>query len=236
MIENIETVIFDFDGTLDTNGIPWEQKYLITLKTNEFIFDEKLYYRIFKASKKFLINNSNNNSYIYKELVRDQLSLIISNIHLFGYEDKHSYERIIKDVFADLWMEINYCIKNSKEILESLKKKYKLGLVSNYYGNIKEICSDLDLNIYFNAILDSNTLEIQKPHPGIFSIALEELNALPERTIVISDSYEEDIVPSKIVGCNTIWLNKCEIKDISKYDSADYIIRNINMIKEILKK
>ncbi|MFA5403763.1 MAG: HAD family hydrolase [Ignavibacteria bacterium] len=236
MYKDIETIIFDFGGTLDTNGIPWSQKYLITLKINGFVFDDKLYHRIYKASEEFLQNNSNNNFRSYKELMKEQLSFIISSIHLTGYENRHNYERIINEVFADIWMDTVYCIKNSKEILETFKNKYKLGLVSNYYGNIKRICKDMDLDKYFDVILDPNTACIHKPHPGIFSIALKMLNSLPENTFVIGDSYEDDIVPAKIIGCRTILLNRNIILNESKYDSSDYTVKNINKIQSILQK
>lgn len=236
MFENIETVIFDFGGTLDTNGIPLCQMFLEILKAEGFIINDKSYCNIFEESEKYIKCNIDNISFDYKKLLKEQLAFIISKLHLLGYENKYNRERFINEIIFEIWSEIKNNLSNSKEILETLKKRYKLCLVSNFYGNLEEICVFLDFHQYFNVILDSTNTCIQKPHPGIFSIVLKKLNSLPEKTIVVGDSYEEDIVPSKIIGCKTIWLNKSKDVERANYESADYIITDLNVIKDFTKK
>jgi HAD superfamily hydrolase (TIGR01509 family) len=224
-----KTILFDFGGTLDTNGVHWSVMFSDAYKKaglniREEIFS-KAYVRADKELKKIVKENINT----YDDLLIKQTELQLKNIDLKG---KESIAVISENIYGNILKEMKRCVNDSKKILGELKAKYRLGLVSNFYGNLDKMCGSIGISEFFDVMIDSEKEGIEKPHPGIFSIALLKLNANPEDTFVIGDSYERDIVPAKILGCKTIWLKKKSFKENRNTDSADYIVGDI---KDIMK-
>lgn len=65
----------------------------------------------------------------------------------------------------------------------------------------------LGLANYFKVIVTSGELNIKKPDPGIFNIALARLNASAQESVFIGDSLQADMQPAKALGMRTIWVN-----------------------------
>ncbi|MCL5420375.1 MAG: HAD hydrolase-like protein [Candidatus Parvarchaeota archaeon] len=62
-------------------------------------------------------------------------------------------------------------------------------------------------------------------------MALGKMNALPEESIYVGDSYEDDILGAMKTGILPVLIDRCE-----KYSEADCIkIRNLNELIEILE-
>ncbi|HYI75076.1 MAG TPA: HAD family hydrolase, partial [Gaiellaceae bacterium] len=47
-----------------------------------------------------------------------------------------------------------------------------------------------------------------KPDPSIFLVALEQLGASPEETVMVGDSYEDDIEGARALGMRAILLDR----------------------------
>jgi putative hydrolase of the HAD superfamily len=230
-----KTIIFDFGGTLDTNGIHWSRKLKKTFENNGIIIDTDKFNKAFvKSDRHLCINNKIFKD--YKSLLKEQINFIINELSV-GNEQIHTIllNKILSNILNEIWYDVSICILESEKLLSSLKGNYKLGLVSNFYGNLEDICTDLKIKDYFDIIIDSKKVGIAKPHPGIFSLALKKLYANPQTTFVIGDSYERDIIPAKIIGCKTIWLHsKNNVKYIDT-SSADSIISNLKYLNNILQ-
>ncbi len=94
----------------------------------------------------------------------------------------------------------------SREVLAALSGRFRMGVVSNFYGNLENILAEADLTRFFDAIADSSRVGIFKPEPGIFIAALKQLDALPAETIMVGDSLNKDCVPARNLGITAIWL------------------------------
>ncbi len=223
-------IIFDFGGTLDTDGVHWSVMYSQFLERHGLNFTSDNFSKAFIKSDIYLKENSYR-IIDYKTLLDTQINSIINEL---TQEDKHNYKNLAKIVLNDVWNEVINCLVKSKEILFTLVYDYEIGLVSNFYGNLPEICRDINISNYFKVILDSRNVGIEKPHPGIFSLAIKKLNTTPENVWVVGDSYDRDIVPTKILGCNTIWLKNKSWKEAGDSESADFIINNLNELRKIL--
>jgi putative hydrolase of the HAD superfamily len=66
-------------------------------------------------------------------------------------------------------------------------------------------------------------------------LAIDKIKTKPYDTIVVGDSYNNDIVPSKILGCKTIWVKNKTWNDSDDISSADFIINSIKELQEVLK-
>ena len=222
-MEKNKTILFDFGGTLDTNGIHWSVMFVDTYKKNGIDVPEEKYNRAYVSADEDLKKLSKENIGTYYDLISKQAELQIKHL---GIET--DYAGKISEIIKE---EMNRSLSLSVDVLSRLKNKYTLGLVSNFYGNLGAMCRSIGIAEYFSVMIDSESEGIEKPHPGIFSIALKRLNANPDDTYVVGDSYERDIVPAKILGCKTIWLKKKSFKENNNTGSADYIIGDL---KEVL--
>jgi putative hydrolase of the HAD superfamily len=119
----------------------------------------------------------------------------------------------------------------SRELLKTLSEQYTLGIISNFYGNLKQVCKEFGLDNYLTFFIDSEVVGIRKPDTRIYELAINSMLTNPEDVVMIGDSYERDIIPAKSIGCKTIWLKGrswCEPKEDNS--KADYIINSIREI------
>jgi putative hydrolase of the HAD superfamily len=94
----------------------------------------------------------------------------------------------------------------TRPVVEELAKKYKLVLVSNFYGNIQTILNDFNLMSYFADIIESSVVGVRKPNPAIYQLGVDAMGYNADQVLVVGDSFSKDMVPAKKVGCKAIWL------------------------------
>jgi FMN phosphatase YigB (HAD superfamily) len=116
-----------------------------------------------------------------------------SSVHL-GYVA----ERFHRDSLA--------MVERNRKTLEWLRDRYRLGVVSNFTGNLDRCLTELDLLRYFSATADSLLLGWVKPDPRIFQWTLEILQTEPSTAWMVGDNFENDIRPAAALGLGTCWL------------------------------
>jgi len=235
-LREMDAIFFDFGGTLDTNGIHWSEKFWevyqkFNIPINYGEFREAYVYAEPNVQK--YIRKTDNLFFTLKTQVSLQLNYLSERGISFSKEMHNSVLQITQECYKDVISNIT----DIKPLLKELKLSYKIGLVSNFYGNIKAVCKDLDIDSYFDVIVDSAELQISKPDPQIFKTAIDIMDVNTERAVVIGDSYDRDIVPAKKLGCKTIWLKRKSWKKQNSSESADFIIHSvIDLEKYLLNK
>ena len=94
----------------------------------------------------------------------------------------------------------------SREVLGALAGRFRMGVVSNFYGNLGNILAEADLARFFDAVADSSQVGIFKPDAGIFLAALDRLGSAPSETAMVGDSIDKDCLPAQRLGMIGIWL------------------------------
>jgi len=98
--------------------------------------------------------------------------------------------------------------KGSIELLETLRKDYKLHIITNGFKEVQHIkLQQCDLNKYFNQIIISEDIGCNKPDIKIFREAERLGNTSKEECLMIGDNFNTDIVGSKNAGWQSIWYN-----------------------------
>jgi putative hydrolase of the HAD superfamily len=90
--------------------------------------------------------------------------------------------------------------------LAELSVRYRLGVVSNFYGNVGRILQDAGFGPLLSAVVDSTLVGLSKPDPAIYSLAVRELGTTAARTMHVGDSYERDVCAARDAGLRTAWL------------------------------
>ena len=102
----------------------------------------------------------------------------------------------------------NHLFPNAIEVLEYLKPKYNLHIITNGFQEIQEKkMVNANIRDYFDQIINSEMAGVKKPNPLIFQLALNSANTTSDSSIMIGDSIEADILGAKAVGLHTLHFN-----------------------------
>ncbi|WP_207533772.1 YjjG family noncanonical pyrimidine nucleotidase [Desertivirga arenae] len=94
------------------------------------------------------------------------------------------------------------------ETLKYLSSKYSLHLISNGFKESTEMKIELsDLGKYFENIIISEVVGVNKPDKAIFEFALKSAGAKKEESLMIGDSLEADIRGALAFGIDAIYFN-----------------------------
>jgi HAD superfamily hydrolase (TIGR01549 family) len=124
----------------------------------------------------------------------------------------------------------------SREVLAALSGRFRMGVVSNFYGNLENILAEADLTRFFGAIVDSSRVGIFKPAPGIFLAAMRQLEAMPAETAMVGDSLCKDCVPARALGITAVWLRHCDVKgrnEVATDVPADFTIEALAELEHL---
>lgn len=127
-------------------------------------------------------------------------------------------------------------------VLEELSGKYRLGLISNFDHSptARSLIDELGLSKYFEAVIISADIGWRKPRGEIFHECLDQMGIRPQDAVFVGDNYEADVVGSKSVGMDSIWLKRKGVKyfgfEESEVDEGhpDYIFSSLPEILEVL--
>lgn len=125
----------------------------------------------------------------------------------------------------------NHLFPNAIEILEYLKPKYKLHIITNGFQEVQEKkIKNSKMDGFFEHIINSEIAGVKKPNPIIFNLALERAKALPQNSLMIGDSLEADIFGAQALGFHVLHFNA---HNEDKHEFCD-MIADLNEIKSYL--
>ncbi|XP_030449441.1 uncharacterized protein LOC115671901 [Syzygium oleosum] len=81
----------------------------------------------------------------------------------------------------------------------------KLAVVSNFDIRLRKLLKDLNIVDLFDAVIVSSEVGYEKPDPGIFKAALDQLRVEPNRAVHIGDDEKADKHGAAVVGIDC-WL------------------------------
>lgn len=227
MLQNtITDIFFDLDHTL------WDFD-----KNSEMAFD-----RIFKAkyphikTADFIAKYAPINQECWKLYQNDK----ITHIELRYNRLKFSFDALnleisdeeINDIandYIEFLTDNNHLFDGTIELLEYLKPKYKLHIITNGFATVqdKKINNAL-LSGYFSTITNSELAGVKKPNSIIFDFAINLAKASKENSIMIGDCLDADINGALNAGLDAIFFNE-------KNAEAPENIKQINHLLELKK-
>lgn len=233
----MQALIFDYGGTLDTDGrhwahVLWEGYCEAGVPVTNVQFREAYVYGERALAKAPIV--------LPEDTFRDVLEKKVAQQFAFLQA-----ERIWEDTpdarDAKLKTVVAYChdyalrhITQARAVLSQLRPKYRMVLVSNFYGNIEAILRDFELAAYFDAVIESAVVGVRKPDPEIYRLGVKATGCAATEVTVIGDSYDKDIVPATTVGCRTIWLRGEGWSGDTAGDLATYEITALPEVLHIL--
>ena len=125
------------------------------------------------------------------------------------------------------------------EVLESIRKGgYKTAVIANGDSvDARNIIASCGLEDYFDAIVISEEVGIEKPAREIFKVALEEIKVKAENAIMVGNRIDADIVGANRIGMRSVWFKwNDRYKETigSEEEKPDFVIRSLFELPGIL--
>lgn len=232
-LSEIKGIIFDYGGTIDSNGKHWAEVLWGSYLDQNVPVTKDQFREAYVYAERFLATNpvidSKDNFLI---LLEKKVKLQIGYLDRSGFLPKNvNSEKYILDISEQCYTFVKSLLSKEIAILADLKQRYPMVLVSNFYGNVESVLKDFDLLQYFDRIIESAVVGVRKPNPAIFSLGVEAMALNPSSVVVIGDSYTKDIEPATSIGCQTIWLKGLGWGDEKEDARADLIITDFMELK-----
>ena len=158
----------------------------------------------------YLPNNINLWAQYRQGLVsKDELIIerLLFPLRPFGIDDESFAINLNKD-FLNRTSSKTKLLPHTLEVLEYLRPNYKMHILSNGFKEVQyKKINNSGLAPFFDEIVLSDDIGVNKPHPGIFDYALQRAGALRHETLMIGDSLEADIRGAKDSNIDQVWLD-----------------------------
>ncbi|MBQ0767910.1 MAG: YjjG family noncanonical pyrimidine nucleotidase [Bizionia sp.] len=222
MSHNITDVFFDLDHTLwdfDRNSsLTFEMIFKmnnITLDLNDFIsIYEPINLRYWK---------------LYREEQVDKAALRYGRLSETFNALNVTVDDIVINKLADDYITYltshNHIFEGTIELLEYLKPKYNLHIITNGFGEAQQHKLEKSkISHYFKTVTNSEMVGVKKPNPKIFHYALNLAKSNKETSIMIGDNYEADIMGALDIGLDAICFNYHKTKIASNIKQVNHLL------------
>lgn len=107
-----------------------------------------------------------------------------------------------------------YVYEETFEVLDSLKDRYKLLLLTNGSPDLQQEKLDgvPQLAAYFDHIMISGNYGYGKPDVRLFEEALRLVEAAPGEAVMVGDKLTTDILGANKSGIPSVWINRRDMK------------------------
>ena len=191
-------LLFDFGGTLDADGVPWKERFYRLFLARGVDVPRERFDPIFHAADDALIG-SVPPLFPFRDTVQ---SVATGVAHGLGITDP-GLTTGVAEAFVDQALAV---ARRNVPILARLAGRYRLGIVSNFYGNLATVCDDVGVRPFFGVIVDSVWAGCTKPDPLIFRRAVDGLRVAPGEATFVGDSLSRDMAGARAAGMPHIWL------------------------------
>ncbi|KIO54119.1 YjjG family noncanonical pyrimidine nucleotidase [Flavobacterium hibernum] len=135
----------------------------------------------------------------------------------------------ISEDYIEFLTDNNHLFDGAIEVLEYLKPKYKLHIITNGFAKVQDKkINNAALSDYFTTITNSELAGVKKPNSIIFDYAIKVSNASKETSVMIGDCLDADVNGALNAGLDAIFFNEKKIE-------APVNIKQINHLLELKK-
>ncbi len=219
-------VLFDFGGTLDGPGEHWLQRFAFSY-ANAGVHPSD-------ADLRDAFGYSTRRCYADAAMAGRRLRETIAchvqwQFEFLGYADETRAAAIV-DGFVG---RTRRSLEASRTFLRRWSTHTRLGVISNFYGNVHLLLDDAGIAPLLGTIVDSTVAGVAKPDPRIFALALERLEASAKETLFVGDSLDKDIAGARAAGLRTAWLPGTDGPGDHRAE-ADFVLDDFAQLETIL--
>ena len=190
-------MLFDFGGTLDADGMYWSPRFHAAYRAAGGSLEFADFDPLFKATDEALARLPGIQALGFRAAIEAQARLLAARL-----PDRVDARALAERLHADAVA----IVTRNRPVLERLGRRYRLGIVSNFTGNLQPCLEELDLARLFVVVSDSAVVGWSKPDARIFAHTLSALQAPAQRAWMVGDNFDADIRGAANLGMQTCWL------------------------------
>ena len=210
-MSEIKAILFDFGGTLDSDGVDWFTRLYGAIANGRASIDRNSFDRWANEAANSICKVSDPPS---RRAIPSQLTMRGTVLklceHVYDCYSRHNGDgeaTWTPEQIADDFVERSIShIMGNRSVLKQLSGRFRLGCISNNWGNTAGWCSEFGLTEFFEVIIDSTVVDLVKPDEGIFRKALDKLSLPASDCVYVGDRYDCDVLGSHSVGMKPIWI------------------------------
>ncbi len=210
----VRAVTLDFGGTLD-GAEHWRERYW-RLYRSIGVADRPAFDQAFDAATRASYAEEALRMANLEELVRYQVGQQCRHLQLPIGEVG---ERIVRRFVA----ESRGALQRHALLLQRWRQRVRLGVISNFYGNLPRVLAAEGMAPLFDALIDSTLVGARKPDRAIFQIALQQLGCQPREVLHVGDSLEHDVYGARSAGLGAAWLRSAAAESLGLSAPGDVI-------------
>ena len=139
--------------------------------------------------------------------------------------------------FCEEFMKYVHIDPDTEATLKVLRKRYKLGVISNFAipECVVKLLKTSGINDLFDVVVVSGAVNKRKPSEEIFKSTLKLMNLCPEEAVFVGDTIDADIEGAKAVGMRAVYIERWVQKASEKF-SPDQTIKRLNELPSVLER
>jgi len=220
-------VLFDFGGTLDAPGVTWKERAWRLYRAAGVAADPAVFDPVFYKADDALVG-AVPSSLSLAETVQRVFAGVSAGL---GVADGRLTERLAATFVADARAHL----VASAAVLRRLAGRYRLGIVSNFYGNLGAICTEAGLAPLLGVVADSTVVGVGKPDARIFRHALDALGVAPADATFVGDSRPRDMEGARALAMRHVWLVDAAAPAAAPCCAGDPVIRSLDELEGVLR-
>jgi putative hydrolase of the HAD superfamily len=189
--------LFDFGGTLDADGVHWSPRFYAAYCAAGGTLDFAAFDPIFQESDEAMARLPDIRTLGFRAAIEAQARLLVTRL-----PDPVDAAAIARRLHT----EAVAVVTRNRPVLERLARRYRLGIVSNFTGNLQPCLDELGLAGLFVTVSDSALVGWSKPDARIFTHTLAALRVSAAAAWMVGDNVEADIRGAAVLGMRTCWL------------------------------
>jgi len=199
----IKAILFDFGGTLDSDGTDWFTRIYKIVTRLSGPLDKDEFQKLTRQAADEIAQMEDASTLplegMASRICRETHTIMSQNDHQIICWDP---EEVVQEFLA----ETIPVLERNLPTLEKLHQRFRLGCISNNWGNTAGWCKQFQFDRYFETMIDSTVVGCSKPDRRIFQAALDDLQLRPEICAYVGDYYESDIQGAAAAGLTPVWI------------------------------
>ncbi|WP_018883242.1 HAD family hydrolase [Paenibacillus massiliensis] len=218
------TVLFDLDNTLAN------RRHAFDSFTRQFIED-------FLATSDIGTSSMDNEAALMETIriadrngYRSKRELFQELLCTLPFKDERVTVRHLLEYWYSEFAGHTTMMQGAEELLHDLRAQgFRLGLITNGSVAVQNRKLDqLQLRAYFETVIVSQAVRLDKPDRRIFELALQRMKVSPQETWYVGDHPVNDVQGASRAGLRTVWLEGFEEWPDEVIECPQHTIRQLS--------
>ena len=223
----LRAVLFDYGGTLDGAGRHWLPRFFDTYRAAGLALTFDRLRDAFDHATRCAYAEARLADMSLRETVAFHIARQMEHLDI-------NDDVVAARVCAAFVRDSLAALEDSRAVLARLGGRVRLGVISNFYGNLERILEEAGVAALLATIVDSGRVGMHKPAPEIFALALRRIGCAPAEALYVGDSFEKDIVGAHAAGLRTAWLVGPTERPCSNPEIVDLRLRALGDLETVI--